>query len=39
MSTENSKKQIEDLLLNNYLKGHELSDGEIYRLHKTCSVD
>lgn len=26
-----SKKQIENLLFNFYVKGHELSDGELYR--------
>jgi len=40
MSTETSKKQIEDLLLNFYHKGHELSDGELYRpmLHDNFSI-
>jgi len=39
MSIETSKKQIEDLLLKYYHKGHELSDGELYRpmLHDNFS--
>ena len=28
---DNVKKQIENLILNYYHKGHELSDGELYR--------
>ncbi len=37
---ENEKKQIEDLILNYYHKGHEISDGELYRsiLHDNWQI-
>jgi hypothetical protein len=27
----NDEKQIRELIINNYLRGHEISDGELYR--------